>query len=103
MKLIIAIINHDDAGEVIRALTKAGFASTRVASTGGFLRAGNVTILVGVDAQRVDEAVEVIRGRAHARRQPAPSVEERDPIMPLEIQVGGATIFVVDVERFERV
>lgn len=107
MKLIIAIINHDDATGVTQSLTKAGFSSTRLATTGGFLRAGNVTILVGVDEEKVDQAIEVIKGRAHARRQMIPTGAEQSygyyPAMPVEVTVGGATIFVVDIERFERV
>ena len=107
MKLVIAIINHDDATAVTQALTKAGFSSTRLATTGGFLRAGNVTILVGVDEEKVDQAIEVIKGRSHSRRQMIPTTTETSygyyPAMPVEVTVGGATIFVVDIERFERV
>lgn len=107
MKLIIAIINHDDAGGVIQALTKAGFSSTRLATTGGFLRAGNVTILVGVDEEKVQQAVEVIKSRSHSRQEMIPTGAESGygyyPAMPVEVTVGGATIFVVDIERFERV
>lgn len=107
MKLIIAIINHDDANPVTQALTKAGFSSTRLATTGGFLRSGNVTILVGVDEEKVEEVVEVIKGKAHSRRQMIPTGAEQSygyyPAMPIEVTVGGATIFVVDIERFERI
>ncbi len=107
MKLIIAIINHDDAGAVIQELTKSGFSSTKLATTGGFLRAGNVTILVGVDEEKVQAAIDVIRKESHSRRQMVPATSELVygyyPSVPVEITVGGATIFVVDIERFERV
>ncbi len=107
MKLIIAIINHDDAGAVIQELTKNGFSSTKLATTGGFLRAGNVTILVGVDEEKVQAAIDVIRKESHSRRQLMPTTSELGygyyPSVPVEITVGGATIFVVDIERFERV
>ncbi len=107
MKLIIAIINHDDAGAVIQELTKSGFSSTKLATTGGFLRAGNVTILVGVDEEKVQTAIDVIRKESHSRKQMVPATSELIygyyPSVPVEITVGGATIFVVDIERFERV
>lgn len=107
MKLILAIINRDDAGAVTQNLTKKGFSSTRLATTGSFLLAGNVTILVGVDEEKVQEAVEVIKGESHSRRQLMPGGAESGsgyyPAMPVEVTVGGATIFVVDIERFERV
>ncbi len=107
MKLIIAIINHDDAPSVIQELTKSGFSSTKLATTGGFLRAGNVTILVGVDEAKVQDAIDVIRKESHSRKQMVPATSELIygyyPSVPVEITVGGATIFVVDIERFERV
>ncbi len=107
MKLIIAIINHDDANAVTQALIKGGFSSTKLATTGGFLRAGNTTILVGVDEERVESAIELIRKQSHSRRELIPTSSEVSygyyPSMPVEVTVGGATIFVVDIERFERV
>ena len=57
MKLILAIINHDDANTVTQALTKKGFSSTKLATTGGFLMAGNVTILIGVDEEKVQTVI----------------------------------------------
>ena len=103
MKLVLAIISHDDANTVTQSLTKAGFSST----TGGFLMAGNVTILVGVDEEKVQTVIDIIREHSHSRRQMIPSTTEMSygyyPSMPVEVVVGGATIFVVDIERFERV
>ena len=107
MKLIIAIINYDDAGSVIESLSKSGFSSTRLSTTGGFLLAGNVTLLIGVEDKQVQEAIDIIREHSHSRRQLMPAITEMShgfmPVMPVEVTVGGATIFVVDVERFERV
>lgn len=107
MKLIIAIINHDDAKAVTQALTKNGFSSTKLTTTGGFLMAGNATILVGVDEEKVSQAIAVIKEESHSRRQLIPTTSEVSygyyPSMPVEVTVGGATIFVVDIERFERV
>ena len=106
MKLILAIINHDDANTVTQALTKKGFSSTKLATTGGFLMAGNVTILVGVDEEKVQSVIDIIREHSHSRKQMIPTTEMSYgyyPSMPVEVVVGGATIFVVDIERFERV
>lgn len=106
MKLVIAIINHDDAGLVTQALTKKGFSATKLATTGGFLMAGNETILIGVDEEKVQNVIDIIRECSHHRKQLIPTTTEMSygyyPGMPVEITVGGATIFVVDIERFER-
>ena len=107
MKLILAIINRDDAGAVTQNLTKQGFSSTKLSTTGGFLMSGNVTILVGVDEEKVQEVIDIITEQSHSRRQMIPTTTEMSygyyPSMPVEVTVGGATIFVVDIERFERV
>ena len=105
MKLILAIINHDDANTVTQALTKKGFSSTKLATTGGFLMAGNVTILIGVDEEKVQTVIDIIREHSHSRKQMIPTEMSYGyyPSMPVEVVVGGATIFVVDIERFERV
>ena len=65
MKLILAIINFDDANAVTHALTKKGFSSTKLATTGGFLMAGNVTILVGVDEEKVQAVIDIIKEHSH--------------------------------------
>ena len=107
MKLVFAIINSDDAGAVTRSLTKSGFSSTRLATTGGFLMAKNITLMVGVDEEKVSEAIDIIKEHCHSRKQiisTASGVSRDFPIgMPVEVNVGGATIFVVDVEQFQRV
>jgi uncharacterized protein YaaQ len=107
MKLVLAIINHDDANTVTQNLTKRGFSSTKLATTGGFLMSGNVTILIGVDEEKVQDVIDVIREFSHSRKQMIPTTTEMGygyyPSMPVEVTVGGATIFVVDIERFERV
>ena len=107
MKLVLAIISHDVANTVTQSLTKAGFSSTKLATTGGFLMAGNVTILVGVDEEKVQTVIDIIREHSHSRRQMIPSTTEMSygyyPSMPEEVGVGGATIFVEDIDRFERV
>ena len=106
MKLILAIINFDDANSVTHALTKKGFSSTKLSTTGGFLMAGNVTILVGVDEEKVQAVIDIIKEHSHSRKQMIPTTTEMSygyyPSMPVEVTVGGATIFVIDIERFER-
>ena len=106
MKLIVAIINYDDANAVTQNLTRNGFSSTRLSTTGGFLLAGNVTLLVGVKDDQVQTAIDLIRECSHSRKQMVPALTEMSygfmPVMPVEVTVGGATVFVVDVERFER-
>ncbi len=106
-KMIIAIINSDDAPSVIQNLMKNHYSVTKLASSGGFLRSGNVTILVGVDAEAVQDVIDLIAKYSKSRKQIIPSTFEAgayiDPAMPFEVTVGGATIFTLDVERFEKV
>lgn len=107
MKLIIAVINRDDSGAVTQSLTKRGLTSTKLSTTGGFLMAGNVTLLIGVEDDRVQEVIDVIKEHSHARKQVVPASDGiRYGVhhsIPVEVTVGGGTIFVVDVDRFERV
>lgn len=107
MKLVIAIVNYDDSGAVTKSLTKKGFSSTKLSTTGGFLLDGNVTILVGVDDMKVQTVIDTIKEFSHSRKQIIPTTTELTfgyyPTAPVEVTVGGATIFVVDVERFEKV
>ena len=60
MKLVLAIINNDDTPIVTAQLTKAGFYMTKIASTGGFLTAGNTTFMSGVEDDKVDAIIEII-------------------------------------------
>jgi len=87
MKMIILIVKDHDADGITQALTSAEYRVTRVASTGGFLRSGVVTLLIGVDDDRVDSAIDLVRKRLG----PSASGEKR------------ATLFVIPVERFEQV
>lgn len=107
MKMIIAIVNNDDSSSVVRALTKAGFYSTKLATTGGFLMAGNTTLLIGVDDKDVDAAIEVITAHSKKRKQTMPTATgygmNMYSAMPVEVTVGGATVFVIDVEQFKKV
>ena len=108
MKLVIAVVNHDDANLVTQYLAKAGFSSTKLPTTGGFLMAGNVTILVGVENEKVEEVINIIHEHSHSRKQIIPASYPMGmyggfcPAPSMEVTVGGATVFVVDVERSER-
>ena len=105
MKLIVSIVHSDDANQLITALRDGGFSSTKISTTGGFLREGNATILVGTEEERIPTVLDVIKRNCHTRTQyvnPLPPVMEPGELYmpnPVEVQVGGAVIFVLDVER----
>ena len=107
MKLILAIIQDEDAHEVITALNEAKFQVTRLNTKGGFLRAGNTTLMTGVPAEKVEEALKIIEENSKARTQHAtlPSAigaMHGFLLAPIEVKVGGATVFVLDVEQFHK-
>ncbi len=106
MKLIFAIINHDDAHTVIQRLTQEGYPVTKLATTGGFLQVGNVTILIGVEEDKLQGALDVIGKYSNSRRQVIPTSSEMGlgfyAAMPVEVTVGGATVFVLNVEHFNK-
>lgn len=108
MKLVIAVVHKEDAGRLTDALVEAGFRSTRLHSSGGFLRQSNASLLVGVEDGQVDAALEVIRANCVSRTQvvsPLPPILEPGEFYlpyPTEVTVGGAVVFVVPVERYER-
>ncbi len=109
MKLVFAIVSNDDANVVMKELNKEGFSVTKMASTGGFLRVGNVTLLVGTEEENVQKVIDVISKFSAKRKQVVFSAEPYIGAsagymsFPAEIEVGGATIFVIDVERFEKI
>lgn len=97
-------MSNDDSPAVSSALTKENYQVTRLATTGGFLRAGNTTLIVGTDDDKVERAIEVIGEYSRRRTEVVPSTASYDigryACFPVEVQVGGATIFVLDVEKF---
>ena len=106
MKLIIAIVQDEDASRLISTLMNEGYSVTKLATTGGFLRAGNTTLLLGGEDDRVKGALDVIKRVCKSRKQIATSPS---PVAgtsgvyapyPIEVVVGGATVFVLDVEQF---
>ena len=108
MKLIIAVVQDKDHRRVTEALLERGYKFTNIASTGGLLREGNVTFVIGVDAEQMDDVITVIREHSKTREQLVnvfpPTIEPIGTCIPspVKVQVGGATVFVLDVERFEK-
>jgi uncharacterized protein YaaQ len=109
MKLVYAIVNDEDGRKVTEELNKNGFSVTKMCSSGGFLRAGNTTLLVGVEKEKVDEVIGIVENKSKSRKQPINSSMMPNGMgsmfvpYPVEVIVGGATVFVIDVERFEKV
>ena len=87
MKLILAIVRDSDSDSVTQGLTSANFRVTRVASTGGLLRRGMTTLLIGLEAEQVEDAIKVLR----------------QTCTPAAEGVQRATLFVVPVDRFEQI
>ena len=108
-KLVMAIIHDEDAFHVMDLLNAKGFGATKLASTGGFLRSGSTTLICGVNEDRIPELVEVIEKKCKSRKQitsvNAMNVNANESLAPypVEVTVGGATIFVLNVEQFRKV
>lgn len=108
MKLVVAVIQDKDSHKLLAGLTQEGFRATKLSSTGGFLREGNTTLLVGVEDTDVERVTGIIKSACRAREQlvtplsPMGGPADSYIPYPVEILVGGATIFVLDVERFEK-
>ena len=108
MKLVIAIIQDEDTPALTDALVAAGHRFTKVSTTGSFLRAGNTSLLVGVEDDQVAPVMGILRRTCRRRTQVAvpysPALEPGLLYMPenFEVEVGGAVVFIIDVERFER-
>ncbi|NLY42747.1 MAG: hypothetical protein GX066_02015 [Clostridiaceae bacterium] len=109
MKIVLAIVHDDDGNRVMSELNKEGFSVTKLATTGGFLKAGNTTLLVGTSKENVQTVIDIIKRKCMGRKQiitspmPATGAAGVYAPYPVEVDVGGATIFVLDVERFEKV
>ena len=109
MKLVIAVVHDEDKDKLANALIKENYRFTRIASTGGFLKEGNVTFLLGIDDEDLERALEVIGATCKTREQfvtvfPAGAEPVAVPLAyPFKITVGGAIVFVLNVERFETI
>ena len=110
MKLIICIVQDEDASDVIDALTEENYRITKLATTGGFLKSGNTTLMTGVDEDKVTSAVETIKKICKQHKEvitmPNHLNDSEAGFMtqyPVEINVGGATVFVLDVDQFIKI
>lgn len=112
MKMIFAIVRSSDADHVVRHLSREGYFVTRLSSEGGFLRQGNVTLMSGVQDDQVDRVIEIVKKECGPHQRVTvnvPHVSESGAIVnyaaaaPMTVELGGATIFVVDITRFERI
>ncbi|HEY1169386.1 MAG TPA: cyclic-di-AMP receptor [Candidatus Limnocylindrales bacterium] len=109
MKLVIAVVHNEDSRVLIDALLAHEYRATWLHSSGGFLKQSNATILLGVDDAKVEEVVALVRENCHSRTQtvsPIPPIMEPGEFFmpyPLEVEVGGAVVFVLPVERLERI
>lgn len=108
MKMLITVVHRRDNHAVTRALLAAGYSFTVMASTGGFLREGNVTLLLGVSPAQLDEVLRIIEENSRTREQfvnvmpPEAGTIGAFVPTPVRISVGGAIVFVLDVEQFHR-
>mgnify|MGYP000862255479 CR=1 FL=1 len=107
-KLILAIVSNDDSSKVSSRLNNEGFSVTRLATTGGFLMSGNTSLLIGTDDQNLDRVLDLIKTNCKKRSRMVPSsgaygMGGMHAPLPVEVSVGGATVFVLDIERFEKI
>lgn len=106
MKLVITIVQDDDALDLVDELNEKGYMVTKLATTGGFLKSGNTTLLIGVEAVKVENVVEIIKNNCEKRKgvmQLPEAMPEPTAVYipyPVEVEIGGATVFVVDVDKF---
>lgn len=109
MKLVIAIVQDEDAGRLVSTMMKEGYSVTKLATTGGFLRAGNTTLLTGVEDEKLEHCLEIIEGLCKSRKQLINSnIGAFDASISaaahsnIEIMIGGATVFVMNIEEFKK-
>ena len=108
MKLIICIVQDQDSSNLIEDLTRHDFSITKLASTGGFLKSGNTTLLMGVEDPQVDDALDVIKKNSETREITTSLLTVSMPgdtyiPYPLEVKVGGAIVFILDVEEYIKI
>ena len=111
MKLVLAIVQDDDAIDLIEELTDKNYRVTKLETTGGFLKSGNTTLMIGFEEKVVKDVVKVIEDVCKKRKEmvstPTPSTIGSGSGMympyPIEVEVGGATVFVLDVDQFYKV
>ncbi|RLT40803.1 MAG: hypothetical protein DWI58_10130 [Chloroflexi bacterium] len=107
-KLVMMIVGDTDADDLLAALTQHHFSATKIGSTGGFLRRGSVTIFSGVEESQVDAVIAVVNEICPVRMEmvpieTSPFVDETGYSKPIEVRTGGAIVFVLNVDRFQRI
>lgn len=108
MKLILAIVHDEDGNKAITTLNNAGYSVTKLATTGGFLRSGNMTLLVGTEEESVENVIKLLSDTCSTRKKvmatPVSTAGMGGMLTnyPIEVDVGGVTIFVLDVDKFEK-
>jgi uncharacterized protein YaaQ len=108
MKLVLAVVQDKDANRLMSALGNENLQSTKLSSTGGFLREGNTTLIIGVEDEQVEKTLEIIKRNCSKREQMvapiSPMGGNADSFIPkpVNIEVGGATVFVLPVDTFMR-
>ena len=111
MKLVLAIVQDDDAIDLIEELTDKDYRVTKLATTGGFLKSGNTTLMIGVEEKEVKNLINVIEDVCKRRKEMVPTSTPNTigtnsgmyVPYPIEVEGGGATIFVLDVDQFDKV
>ncbi len=109
MKLAMVVVQDKDALHLLEGLLSRGLRATKLASTGGFLREGNTTLMIGVEDERLEDVLGIVRETCRSREQlvtplaPLSGATESYVPYPVEVQVGGATVFVLSVDRFEKI
>lgn len=109
MKMIITIIHDEDSHLLVEKLFNAGFSSTKLASTGGLLRTGNTTLFIGVEQEQVNDVIEIIKETCQTTKRislinpPTSATPEGYMPYPIEVVVGGATLFVLDVDQYMKI
>ena len=102
MKLIAAMVQDEDVDELLSALVETGCRATKVQTSGGFLRGSNNMVLIGVEKDKVEQVLEMIQAHCHSRTQTIHPSDASYLSEILTVTIGGATVFVWDVERYER-
>src|SRR5690625_3759517 len=109
MKLIIAVVQDKDSNRLVTALSKENFRTTKLATTGGCLKEGNTTLMIGCEDEHIDEALKIIKDNCSQREQMvapiSPMGGNADSYIPkpVKVEVGGATVFILPIESFYRV
>lgn len=106
VKLILAVVEDDDAARLMDALIESDFSATKLASTGGFLLRGNTTLLIGVEDEKVQQVLDIVKSTCVRRKKLLPQASSEIPTsmsLPIEVESGGATVFVLAVDQFHKV